>query len=272
MTILLDDITLHAYATSGWVYSGLTDWRGQVGNKIALTQRPRAVGGFPVDPIRGSRAISFTATYLGGSASEVEDAVDALSAVGASGRVLMTVTQSDETWRWVTVEVVAAADHFGRDTGTVTVDLIAADPRRYQTGAWQETSPPSDGAGLVWPVVWPAVWPGGGNPGRISLINSGRAPSSPVFRLVGGFTSALITCTETAARIGFDRVVPDGSYVDIDVSARSATINGQSDVSRWLRWREWETVPGLATRTYQLSVSGASGSPLLRGKVDSAWW
>ncbi|MCC4266243.1 phage tail domain-containing protein [Microbacterium schleiferi] len=271
MTILLDTITFQKHATSGWVYSGLTDWRGQVGNKVAITQRPQAPGGFPSDPIRTSRAISFTASYLADTAADVEAAMDELAAVGADESVLMTVTQSDTTWRWVSVEVAAAADHFDRSTGTATVDLIAIDPRRYATGGWQETAPPTAGDGVVWPLVWPLVWPGGGNPGRVSLTNSGKAPSSPVFQLVGGMGSAVITCVDTGARIGFDRAIASGQTVEIDVASRRAT-QGGNDVSRWLRYREWQEVPAGTTRRYQLAVTSPSGSPLLRGKVDSAWW
>lgn len=271
MTITLDTITFQEFATSGWVYSGLTDWYGQVGNKAPQTQRPRSAGAFPADPIRLSRAISFTASHLGGSASDVEDAYDELSGVGADALVRMTVAHSMTSWRWVSVEAVSAADHFGRSTGSATVDLIAHDPRRYQDGTWQETAPPTPGDGVVWPLVWPLVWPGGGNPGRISLVNSGKAPSSPVFQLVGGMGSAVITCVDTGAQIGFYRAIPAGQTVEIDVASRRAT-QGGNDVSRWLRYREWQDVPPEATRRYQLAVTSPSGLPLLRGKVDSAWW
>lgn len=120
--------------------------------------------------------------------------------------------------------------------------------------------------------MWPLIWPGGGSSGRITLTNTGKAPSSPQFRLLGGFDSALITSAETGARIGFDRLVPDGSVVSIDTAQHRATIDGQSDVSRWLRWREWEMVPPGESRSYQFDVVGPVGTPKLEGRVLSAWW
>lgn len=259
---------------SPYLLTGIRGWFDGVDMRRDKTPRPRQRGMFRSDGYQGGRVVSLELEVRTESRAEQHDALLVLAALLADGSYsTLTVEEAGDTW---SIEV-------GRDgepdviidlygvLATVRLQFWAPDPLWYREGVWQETAPPSDGAGLVWPVVWPAVWPGGGNPGRISLANSGLAASAPVFRLVGGFTSALITCTDTAARIGFDRVVPEGSYVDIDVAARSATINGQSDVSRWLRWREWETVPPETTRTYQFTAVGASGSPLLRGKVNSAW-
>ena len=274
-TIDIAGITFSDFATNGWVFEGLTDWFGQTDDKVGVTERPQGHGAFQVTKsLRASRAVSFRAHYLGDSQAEVEDAVDRLAAVGAEGPVTVTVNAANgATSRLVSVVTSAVEDVLtGESTGTVAVDMIARDPRRYADAGWVETSPPEAGGGLVWPVVWPATWPGGGSSGRVTLVNSGRAPSAPTFRLLGGFSSALITCVETGERIGFDRPIPVGSTVDIDVAGRRAMIDGQSDVSRWLRWREWGDVPPLSTRRFQFDVTGPSGSPMLQGRVFPAWW
>lgn len=273
-TIQLGSVVFNGFATSGWVFSGLTDWFGQVDNKVPVTQRPQAHGAFSVSrALRSSRAVSFNAAYLGDDSVEVESAVDELAAVGADGPVLMTVTtDAGVSWRWVTVETSSFADNHGMSHGLVAVDCVARDPRRYEDAPWLVTGPPAAGLGLVWPVIWPAVWPGGGSSGRIDLVNRGRASSAPVFRLTGGFESAVITNTLTGARIGFGRALPPTSTVVIDVAERRAVIDGQSDVSRFLQWREWSEVPAGMTVPYQFDVSGAVGSPTLEGRVCSAWW
>lgn len=72
-------------------------------------------------------------------------------------------------------------------------------------------------------------------------------------------------CLETGARIGFNRSVPVGSEVVIDTANRRATIDGQSDVSRWLQFREWELVPAGASRTFQFDATGVvveTGTPV----------
>lgn len=267
--IILGDTAFYALATTGWVFSDLVDWYGQVSSKTAHTPRPQQHGSFAVGRVyRSSRAISFNAAYLG---SDIVAAVDAVAAIGAEGPVLIQVTEDDGTvtYRTVTVETSAYKDHHGNPSGEIAVDMIADDPRRYADGTWQETGPAVAATGLVWPAVWPLVWPSSGSSGRVTLTNMGKAPSAPVFTLQGAFTSALITCVETGARIGFGRPVPAGSVVDI--SGRHAVIDGQSDVSRWLQFREWEDVPPGVSRTYQFDAVDGASSRLL-GKVDSAWW
>ncbi|MFI8593725.1 hypothetical protein ACIGCK_04755 [Microbacterium sp. NPDC078428] len=273
-TIDLGGLAFEDETRAGWAFSALTDWWGQVDDKTPVTERPQGHGAFPVSrSLRSSRAMAFRAVYVGASQAALENAVDELSAIGAEGPVRMTVTTpAGATWRTVSVEATPFEDHRGRKNGAVAVDLVARDSRRYADAEWVSTAPPDSGGGLVWPVVWPAVWPGGGSPGRVALVNSGRAPSAPMFRLLGGFSSALITCVETGERIGFDRPIPVGSTVDIDVAGRRAMIDGQSDVSRWLRWREWGDVPPLSTRRFQFDVAGPSGSPMLQGRVFPAWW
>lgn len=276
-TITLDGIEFADWGTSGWVFSGLTDWFGQTGDKMGVTERPQAHGAFMQSRVvRTSRAISFEANYLGSTVEEVEDAWDALAAVGAERPVIIRVdSPSGASERLVTVAANKMTDHRGEPTGRISVGMIAADPRRYAVAAdapWVQTGPPTAGQGVVWPLVWPLIWPGGGTSGRVTLTNTGTAPSAPEFRLHGGFSSALITCVETGSRIGLDRFVPAGSVVEIDTAERRATIDGQSDVSRWLRWREWELVPPGQSRSFQFDVAGGEGSPILEGRVLHAWW
>lgn len=270
--ITLGTVELPSYSATGWSFRELVDWWGQTADKSEVVERPQGHGAFPTrDSLRSSRAISFIANCINGSQAAVESGFDDLSSVGAEGPVLMTVeTPAGASWRVVKVESVKPTHHRGGSRyGVLAVDLIAPDPRRYATGSWLSTGPAVASTGLVWPAVWPLVWPGGGSSGRVTLTNSGKAPSAPSFRLQGSFTSALITCVETGARIGFNRPVPAGSVVEI--SGKRAVIDGQSDVSRWLLFREWADVPPGSSRTYQFDAVGGVGAVML-GKVDSAWW
>ncbi len=280
-SLQLGPITFDDFAATGWSFKDLVDWWGSTEDKGEVVERPQAHGAFEVSKsLRASRAISFRATYIGSGQADAENAFDALSSVGAEGPVTVVVaTPAGRTGRRVTVERVTPVKHVGqtsrRAVREVDVYLIARDPRRYAlTGdvPWVQTPPPSDGAGLVWPAVWPLIWPGGGSAGRLTLTNTGKAPSAPQFRLWGGFSSALITCVETGARIGMDRLVPPGSVVTIDTAQHVANIDDQSDVSRWLRWREWELIPPGESRSYQFDVVDPVGSPILEGRVLSAWW
>ncbi len=273
-SLVLGTLGFADYATEGWSFNALTDWWGQTEDKAERTERPQGHGAFaPSRSLRASRAISVEVNYLGRSQADVENAFDTLSAIGADGPVLMTVnTPAGSSWRVVTVEKVTPLNHKGgARRGFAAVDLIAHDPRRYRSGEWLSTPPPSPGQGEVWPEINPVIWPGGGSSGRIELVNDGKAPSAPAFRLGGAFTSALITCVDTGARVGLDRPVPAGSFVEIDFTTRRAMLDGLSDVSRWLRFREWTEVPGRMSRTYQFDATEPTGA-VMQGMVNHAWW
>lgn len=273
-TIQLDSMVFSDFATSGWVFEELVGWRGQTNNKQPNNERPQSHGSYgTIKALRSSRPISFKATYLGSSDAEVGDAVDELCAIGAELPIVIQVTDGQGiSFRTVTVENIDVPDNNQASEGIVNVDLLARDPRRYADGPWVTTAPPDAGTGLVWPVIWPAVWPAVGGDGRLRLTNSGRAPSSPTIRLNGGFTSATVTCAETGSRVSLNRFVDSGDQVVIDYKARTAILNGQSDLSRFLELREWETVPGRTSRSFQFDVIGATGSPTMDGRVLSAWW
>lgn len=258
-----------------WAFSDIIGWWGQTDDKRDVSERPQAHGADPDSvALRSSRAISFNAIWLGTSQADNENAVDDLSSIGAERAVIMRVeTPAGASERVVKLVHQDAADHHARSIGQVAVDAIAVDPRRYAvTPSTASTGPATPGQGRVWPAVWPLVWPGGGSSGRITLTNTATAPSAPTFILRGGFESALITCVETGSRIGLDRLVPAGSSVVVDTAGARATIDGQSDVSRWLRYRGWELIPARGSLTFQFDVTGATGSPALDGSVRSAWW
>lgn len=270
-TLVLPAITSH-----GWYFYSLEGWYGQTANKLRGEERPQAHGAFRrTRALRTSRAVTFKTGYRDGTPEEVEAETLELSAFGAEGEIVMIVEDAlGRTQRIVNVDIIDDQDTNRRYTGDILVGLTADDARRYQVDtdvSWLQTGPPSAGMGRTWPAVRPLIWPGGGSSGRIALANTGTASSAPQLRVRGGFGSTLITCVETGARIGLDRLVPDGSVVVFDFDAHTATIDGQSDVSRWIRWREWETIPRGETRTFQFDVTDPVGSPVLEGRVLSAW-
>ena len=265
-----------AITSHGWYFHSLDGWYGQTANKLRGQERPQAHGAFRRNrALRTSRAFSFKTGYRNGTPEEVEDAIAELASFGAEGEITVIVEDARRrTQRVSNVDIIDDQDPTRRYTGDMLVGLTSDDQRRYEVAAdvpWVQTGPPSPGLGRTWPAVRPLIWPGGGSSGRITLTNTGQAASAPQLRVQGGFSTALITCVETGSRIGLDRLVPPGSVVEFDMEAHTATIDGQSDVGRWIRWREWETVPRGETRTFQFDVTDPVGSPILEGRVLSAW-
>lgn len=259
---------------SDYLLTSFTGWGDGASMRRERVPKPRAHGEFAADGFQTGMSIGLEAELYTTSVDAQDAAVDEVVAILADGQYGTMTVQSGSSTLFAEVsrqgQPQVQRDLYGI-LARVRLQFSSDDPRRYAAGAWQETAPPTAGDGVVWPLVWPLVWPGGGNPGRVSLTNTGKAPSAPRFQLVGGMGSAVITCIDTGARIGFDRAIASGQTVEIDVANRRATQDG-NDVSRWLRYREWQEVPAGSTRRYQVAVTSPSGSPLLRGKVDSAWW
>lgn len=275
-TIYLGPLEFSGSEGPGWSFRELKGWFGATQNKERTEERPSSHGAAPrARVLRSGRGLQFDARFKGRTAADVEDAFDILAAVGAEGPVEMRVSSDGaETWRMVTIERSLPDEPHGLASAWASIEVFSADPRRYADAIFQRVGAPTPGKGVTWPRRWPQTYPGGGATGRLPLTNSGRAPSPATLRIGGGFDSALIAHIETGARVGFDRPVPSGDFIEIDVRNRRALYNGipGSDVSRSLQYREWRDVPARATSTYQLDVTAAQGDPYLEGKVHSAWW
>jgi hypothetical protein len=249
-TIQLGPTTFEGSATTGWVFQELVDWYSLTDDKVGITEKPQSHGAFGSNrSLRSAAVVSFTAVYLGETAAEVLEAGERMSAALAETSVEMVVTDDlRATARTVSVRVAQMKDHLGRPNGEFTFDCVARDPRRYSVGdSWASTGPATSGGGLV-------------------------APSSPVYRLRGGFTKATLTNVDTAQRIGFVRPVPAGSFVEIDTRTRQARIDGQSDVSRYLTIREWWDVAPYSTTRVQLDLDDSDETAGLDAMVRSAWF
>lgn len=271
-----ETITMHESAASGWVYHEIAAWYSLSSDKTPTRERPTSHGSFRARrSLRSGKSLTVEAHYLATSPSELEDALDRIGALGTEKPILMRVTDHRRTTeREVRVVEVEIPDHHGRPVDTVTLELWADDPRRYSTGdPWissQLPQPPS--TGLTWPAVWPLVWgAGGAEDGRLTLTNIGTKASPPLYRLYGGLTSAELVRIDTQRRVGIDYVIPFGSFVELDFRTRRATLNGETDISRYLTWREWWSIePGQSVTVQADYVSPGAGA-YYAGLVRSAW-
>ncbi|WGD36829.1 hypothetical protein [Lysinibacter sp. HNR] len=259
----------------GWFFNNLIDWYSLSSDKNDLVERKRRHGAFRTSKsFRASAAPSFQAGYRGKNEAELLAATEKITGIGAEGPVVMRVTNAlGTTERIVSVRVVDVQDHHGKTWNYFSVDCLARDPRRYSVGDdWVATRPARDGTGLVWPAVWPAQWPGdGGSDGRIVLTNRGTKPSSPVFRVYGAVTAATLVHVESQSRVGLEFPIDAGRYVEFDFARRTAHLDGEADISRYLTDREWWEIGGGETVSIQFEVEGGAGDPWAAGLVRSAW-
>lgn len=271
--ILFDGTEAPATYTIG--DDGLDGWFDGVDSRVTQRERPRAHGLFPTRGWTSGRVITLTGRIHSSSGAGQEEDINVLSGLLADGEPSRFTVDAFSGSTWANVVRLGTPDISVITYGSFAayqVSFLAADPRRYADANWQRTTPASPGGGRTWPASWPLIWGGDpGSDGRVNLSNTGRAPSHPVFRLAGGFDSALITCANTGARIGYDRPVPAGSVVEIDVAQKRAVIDGQTDVSRWLLYRDWEAIPAGATRSFQFDAVNPLGA-YMDGRVFPAWW
>lgn len=118
----------------------------------------------------------------------------------------------------------------------------------------------SSGGGFTAPFDAPFTADAGAA-GTVAVNNLGNRPTSPIFRVYGYAVNPVITLTGSGKAITLDGTIAPGDYVELDVQARTLTLNGTSPVSDLLN--------SAATRWFELP-SGASTIQLTAGAFDAS--
>ncbi|QAB18794.1 hypothetical protein Leucomu_13530 [Leucobacter muris] len=273
---VLGTVQMPDHADRGWGFKSLEGWFDLSSDKTERRERPTAHGSFRARrSLRSSLGITVEAHFLATSPAELVAEQDRIGALGADAPILMLVTDHVRTTeREVRVIDVDVPSYRGRKHNLITIELSADDPRRYSVGdEWVSARLREDASGgLTWPARWPLVWgTGSGSDGRLTLTNHGQKASAPSYRLYGGFSAAEMVRIDTQQRVGIDLIVPYGSYVEIDFRTRRAMLDGQSDVSRYLTWRQWWTVEAGEQVTVQAEYDAPGVGAYYAGRVRSAW-
>lgn len=150
----------------------------------------------------------------------------------------------------------------------VMQDVLAAwvNPRGVQESADEitvEVPASSSGAeaGIVFPVVFPLAWPYAPGSGSTLATNDGNASAMPVIRMYGSATNPRLENITTGQTLEFgsatvgDLVLAAGEYVELDVRARTVTLDGDAADSRYqyLNFADsewWSLAPGVNELRY----------------------
>lgn len=149
---------------------------------------------------------------------------------------------------------------------TFTIPIVAADPAKYGPTVTVTTGPPTGGGGLdLEPIVFPIDFGAPGDPGRITLTNTGDRTTWPTLIVKGGLSGGFeLVVIETGEIIRLDRLIPDTSEILIDVVHAQAWIDNQSPVV--MTRANWFNIPPHSSRTIQFNPLGVqSGAPTLTG-------
>lgn len=276
MSILLGGMTFEAYASTGWVFSDLTDWLTVTDAKGGLSGRPIAHGSFdPGEWLRESASPSFRVAYVGADSVDALRALQRLRAIGVSKSLIpMTVDLGDGAMtRNVRVQSIDVPDTHGRSSVSATVYTQAADPLLYGVEVSGVTGVPTAGVGIADPIIDPFQEGAPGNPGRVELTNVGTAPTTVRITVAGGLSGGVqILVVETGEVLRMERLIPDGSTVTFDSRTGRAKLDGQSDVTGFMTVDQWPQIPAGSTRTFQFMPQGTqSGTPTMRVAANPAY-
>jgi hypothetical protein len=110
--------------------------------------------------------------------------------------------------------------------------------------------------------------------GMVTLVNSGTADTTPVFRIDGyapGFTITRTGVGGTGARLVYADTVQAGSYVLINPADGSVLLDGYADRGGQLVVSEFETLAGAESATW-LFESPGNVNATLQVSMGDAWW
>jgi hypothetical protein len=194
----------------------------------------------------------------------------------APGWPVTVADSTDGSVRTAYVEFNGKLEFYVADENAVadfTIPLAMKDPRTYGPVEVLSTGLPSGGGGITFPLQFPLDFGAPGVPGRVVTTNAGEAETYSIIEVTGGLSEGFsAVCRELGQEIRFERQIPLGSTVSVDLRTGQAFIDGQSPVSGSLTRRDWWTNPPGATRTIQLNGLGtATGTPTLTAYTAPAF-
>jgi hypothetical protein len=271
-----DSITFHPDpSVNGWVYDNATldAWYALPDTDPKVDKRPNAHGAYGLGQVftREHRPV-LVGQYYGPDALTSMQARNRLSSMFNDGKpITMRVTDDlGATSRTVWLLDLDAPFRYDFAHLPFDVSLVAPDPRRYGVIAAVATGLPSGSSGLVWNLGSAGSglyfdWGTEGTLGQVEFTNAGIATTLPRIEVAGGGFAAgfRITEIETGRELTLERVINPGDTIVLDSRTQRATI-GAGDITGSLTARRWFSIPGGATRRYQINpLGGVTGSPTM---------
>lgn len=262
-TLFLDDL-------DGWTRNGPPVRRER-------TDRMNAHGEFAQRAWRGGRLVTITGDVTCPTDEVAALAEQHLSALLADG--LEDVLEVTDT---ATVPMSAGAGLFAEPkighkndlTLTYQIQFLCPKARRHGVPVTAVTGVATPGGGLVYPLGDPLDYGAPGNPGTVTLTNTGTADAAPTFTVVAltamprGFT---ITHVQTGRRLVYSDPVMVGQTVRLDAADGAVLLEGYVDRSAKLTVREWSRLARETAGTWLFEAADSAGAQMT-AEVRPAWW
>ncbi|SFR76145.1 hypothetical protein SAMN05428970_2021 [Agromyces sp. CF514] len=257
---------------SGW-YRGAPSRRGDT-----IRKRPQNDGAFgSARFFRDGRVITVEGSYIGSSIADAYAARDRLESLQADGLSSEFAVTDELGTRSCMVELLTEPTP---DEGLFSpffkfaFDVFAADARKYGPELVASSGLPASGTGITYPITYPITYGTAGDPGRVTVSNSGRQESFSLFEVAGGLDAGFeLKEIASGRRLRFERLIPLGSTVFLNPRTGRAYLDvPDNDVTGFLTVREWWSVPAGVSQEIQFSTwGGVSGVPSLTARTRPAF-
>lgn len=271
-TIEFGGLTFDDTARFGFTIARLAGWWDGAPVKTKLSERPQSDGYYQVaHSDRAGRVITVEGSYVGADMQDTYAAIMSLRALQATGTPsVFRVTEPFSTLK-VTALLTGAPQLPNRLFSpyfTFKFDVTTFDPNLYEEDQVFTTGVPHSGGGLTFPLgTNPAkYWDFGadGISGRVSFTNYGTAATWATLSAGGGLSGGFVATDVTSGMtVKFERVIPDGSVVQINQRTGRAFIDAPgNDVSGYITERGFFHIGPGETHQIQFSGLGAvTGTP-----------
>lgn len=285
-------LTLNTTDANGveWIVSLDDGWFNAPGEKLNQGEWPSDHGMWDGQSYVDARLITLDFAVSAPTRAACDLALRTLAAVGTTGQLVpLTVVEPGLT-TFASVKR-AQKPNLTRITETYAeaqLFLTAPDPRRYDPSVSTASTSLatavsgldwSTGGGLDWSTGGGLFWGSSTSDGTCTVLNNGTAPSPPLFTIAGPTDSGTlvnpsITNSATGQVIAYTGTLNVNDVLVINASrfARSAVLNGSTDVWSGLSTSQWFGVPAGGQLKVQFQGTTSSLTPLLTVGVSNAYF
>lgn len=280
-TITLAGITFTGTGVyDGFTYDKLDNWQGVDNTDQGIVKRPNQPGAFMKDRTDvGEKVISIEGQFFGADEVAAQLARELLATVYDDGReVIMSVSDPVRTTsRAVKVAAVRFPWTPHREFN-FTIDVTAADPRRYGPAVTVSNTLAVAGSGLDldFGLDYPVDFGTTPNDGRLVLTNLGGTETTTTFIVRNGSLpdGADIVNVTTGERLTYTGPIANGDFIEFDPRVQAVFINGTNPAGRFLPNPAWWSIPRGKSIEVGFVARGTAvgGTPRLEATTRPAWY
>jgi hypothetical protein len=254
-----------------WSTGTITGWGGSPASSLALTQKLRAPGAWVGPRQLTPRVVTLSGQVWAGSPDGLRAAEDALNAACSLDATVLAVSEGGMTRVAQVYRQDVVLFEWAHDAlANWSVQIVAADPRKYAPQLATSTALPASSGGLTVPFTVPFTIASTVVSGQCSLTNPGNTTGPVTLRIDGPVTGPVVTHVSSGLQLVFSSSLSlaAGEFLLIDMEDQTVLANGQSSRNGFVTSRGWS---GFDPSANTWSFAATSGSGMLTVTATPAW-